>query len=273
MFSSSFQRSLPPRATHHNSSVPISVTRLSSVTGMLTLSFARHRQRHFQRAQLFEVVAPVVDQRARRVALPHERAEETELGRLADDEAELTTGDRRAAALFHPERDDAQGLERCGQPGDGRHRALDADVVAAGRAAANADAPTAPREPVVGSALGDGVIQIGRVQHVSLVERLEAFGGQPAAQDVDDPRAERRGLHHAAVEEHVRRAGQPARAAADGAQTRCRRTPGRAGTARGDASRRDRRHRAGRSPAGRRAADAPASRRSATAGKNPSSRV
>ena len=215
MFSSSFQRSLPPRATHHNSSVPISVTRLSSVTGNAHVVLARNRQRHFQRAQLLEVVAPVLDQRAGRVALPHQGAQEPELGRLADDQPELAAGDRRAGAFLHAERHDAQRLQWCGQPGDRRHRALDPDVVAACRAAADADAPSAPRQPVVGGALRDGMIQVGRVEHVAIVERLESFVGQPAAQDVDDPRAQRLRLHHAAVEQHVRRAGQAARAAAD----------------------------------------------------------
>ena len=82
-------------------------------------------------------------------------------------------------------------FERRGQPGDRRHRALDADVVAARRAAADADAAPAARQAVVGGAPRDGVVEIGRVEHVAIVERLEAFAGQPAVQDVDDPRAQR----------------------------------------------------------------------------------
>src|SRR3712207_2134926 len=46
-------------------------------------------ERDFERAQLFEVVAPVFDQLAERVLLADVGAEESELGRLADDEAEL----------------------------------------------------------------------------------------------------------------------------------------------------------------------------------------
>ena len=59
---------MPSRATHQSSSVPISVTRLSSVTGTVTSLRPVIRQRDLERAQLLEIVAPVLDHRARRIA-------------------------------------------------------------------------------------------------------------------------------------------------------------------------------------------------------------
>jgi len=59
------------------------------------------------------------------------------------------------------------------------------------------------------------VIEIGRVEHVRGVERRVPFLPQPEIQRLDDARAQRCCLHHAAVEEDVRRAGDPARTATD----------------------------------------------------------
>src|SRR5438128_2515811 len=50
---------------------------------------ARSFQGGREGTQLVDLALPVVDQRAHRVAAPDGRAEETELGRLADDQAEL----------------------------------------------------------------------------------------------------------------------------------------------------------------------------------------
>ena len=74
-----------------------------------------------------------------------------------------------------PNGHDAQRLERRGHAGDGGHGALDADVVSARRAAADADAAAAARQAVVRGALRDRVIEVGRVEHVALVERVEPF--------------------------------------------------------------------------------------------------
>src|SRR5262245_29981007 len=101
---------------------------------------ALFRERDLERVQLLDVVAPVLDERAGRIRLADRRRQEPELGGFADRQAELAAGNRRARALFHPERDDAERLERRRQAGHRRQRALDADVVAARRAAANADA-------------------------------------------------------------------------------------------------------------------------------------
>jgi hypothetical protein len=91
-------------------------------------------------------------------------------------------------ALLHPERHDTERLERRRHPGNGRHRALDADVSSCARAAANANAAAAPRHPVVGGAAGDGVIEVRGVR------TAPSSGPNPsssshAVQDVDDTRA------------------------------------------------------------------------------------
>ena len=83
-------------------------------------------------------------------------------------------GSDGARALLHAERHHAQRLQRRRQPGHRRHRGLDADVVAARRAAADADAASAPRQAVIGGALRDRVIEIGRVEHVAVVERARS---------------------------------------------------------------------------------------------------
>ena len=223
----------PARATHHNSSVPISVTRLSSVTGTLTLSLPATG------SVTSSGLSSSRSSPQSSMSVPGASLFLTSELRKRNSAGSPTTrpNSRPAIAalrpLFHAERDDAQRLERRGQPGDRRHRALDPDVVAAGRAAADANAPPAPRQAVVGGAARDGVVEVGRVEHVAIVERLEAFAGQPAAQHLDDPRAQRRRLHHAAVEEHMRRTRQAARAAADRRRRELPPAPGCAGTARG----------------------------------------
>src|SRR5215207_7279999 len=177
---------------------------------------AVHLQRDFERAQLFDLVAPVLDDGTYLVGLAHRRAEEAELGGLADDEAELAPRDRGLRPLLHAEGHDAQSLERGGQPRHGRHGALDADVIGAGRAAADADAAPALGPAVVGRAARDGVVEVGRFEHAAHAQGLEAFGLEPRVEHRDDALAQHAGLHHAAVEEDVCRAGEAARAAADG---------------------------------------------------------
>ncbi len=75
--------------------VPTSVTRLSSVTGTTSSSLPVDLQRDVERPELLEVVAPVLDQRAGAIALADRRAQEPELRRLADHQAELTIGNRQ----------------------------------------------------------------------------------------------------------------------------------------------------------------------------------
>src|SRR5262245_18393328 len=86
-------------------------------------------QRHLERTELFEIVAPVFDDRRRRIAFANRRRDEPELRRLADRESEFSSRDRRARALFHPERHDAERLEWRRESRHGRQRAFDADVV------------------------------------------------------------------------------------------------------------------------------------------------
>ena len=69
--------------------------------------------------------------------------EKPELRRLADRQSELASRDRRARALLHPERHDAERLQRCRESRDCRQRALDADVVTARGAAPDANAASA----------------------------------------------------------------------------------------------------------------------------------
>jgi hypothetical protein len=101
------------------------------------------------------------------------------------------------------------------KPGTAGHRALDPDVVRPRDAGADPDAAAAARPAVAGRSARDGEIEVGRVQHVRAGEPFEAFLLEPGAQHPDDPIAQCGRLHHAAVEEDVRRTGHPAGAAAD----------------------------------------------------------
>ena len=83
-------------------------------------------------------------------------------------------------------------------PGHRGHGALDADVVRARRAAADADAAAAPREAVVRGAARDGEIEIGAREHA---RRRRAVSPSQPSSTLDDALAEQRALHHAAVEE------------------------------------------------------------------------
>src|ERR1044072_8784460 len=56
-------------------------------------------ERDFERAQLLDLVAPVLDEASNLVGLAHRRAEEAELGGLADDEPELAIRDRSLRPL------------------------------------------------------------------------------------------------------------------------------------------------------------------------------
>src|SRR6185436_13363919 len=145
-----------------------------------TFGLALFLERHLERAQRLDVPAPVLDQRARRILLADGRREEAELGRLADRQPELASRDVGAGPFLHAERDDAERLERRREAGHRRERALDADVVAARRAAADAHALAAGADAaVVGGAARDGVIEIARLEHARAIERREAFPGQP----------------------------------------------------------------------------------------------
>src|SRR5581483_598158 len=129
-------------------------------------------QRHLERPELLELVAPVLDQRAGCIALADRGAQEPELGRPSDREAEFAAGDRCARPFFHSEGDDAEGFQGGGEAGHGRQRALDADVVAARRAALDPPAAAGRARPAVrGGAAGDRVIEIRGVEDVRRVER------------------------------------------------------------------------------------------------------
>ena len=95
---SSFQRR-PSRATHQSCSIPVSVITVSNDTGTTSARRAVGRELHFDRRKLFEFVAEIFDQSARRIVLARSGAEEAELGRLVDDQAELAVGDAHFECL------------------------------------------------------------------------------------------------------------------------------------------------------------------------------
>ena len=149
MFSSSFQRWLRSRATHHSSIVPTSVILLSRVTGTVapswpsTCSVTSRELSSSRSSPQSSINEPD------RIVLADCGAEEPELGGFADRQREFERRDRRGGSFLHPERDDAEGLDGRRDPRHGRHGALDADVVGACGAAANPDAPASAREAVV----------------------------------------------------------------------------------------------------------------------------
>ena len=61
-------------------------------------------QRDLERSQLFQIVAPVLNERAWPIVLTGRRAEKAEFRGLTDHESEFTTSNRRARPFFHPER-------------------------------------------------------------------------------------------------------------------------------------------------------------------------
>ena len=137
-----------------------------------------------------------------RVLPAHGGAEEAEADRLADDDAELVRRELRLRPLLHSERREAHRGDRRLDAGDGRHGALDADVVGARRPAADAEPLAAAREAVRRSAARDGEIEVGPFEHA---DTRRPVGRQPRVERGDEPIAERRPLHHAAVEEERRR--------------------------------------------------------------------
>ena len=147
---SSFQRRLSSRLTHQSSRIPISVTRLSSLTGTAiperpgpAPAHRRPGPRAWPPPAPAPRARPSPSSRPPRPADPICRlveARNRKSGRLADDERRTPIRGRGLAPLFHAERDDAQGLERGRHPGHGGHRRLDPDVVGARGAAADPDA-------------------------------------------------------------------------------------------------------------------------------------
>ena len=108
--------------------------------------------------------------------------EEAELGRLADDQAELLRRQLDLGAFLHAERHDAQRLDRRAHAGHRGHRGLDADVVGAGGAAADAHAAAAPRQAVVRRAARDGVFEVAAARARA---RRPRAGAEPAVEHVD----------------------------------------------------------------------------------------
>ena len=146
--SSSFQRPSPSRSASHSSSVPTSVTRLSRPTGTIDAVVARALERHLHGASSSISSSHSSTRSPTAILFAHRGAEKAELRRLADDQAELARRESRPRCL--PPCRTARRTAPCtgaSQAGHRRHRALDADVVGARRAAADADAAPAPRQP------------------------------------------------------------------------------------------------------------------------------
>ena len=167
----------PSRASHQSSSVPISVTRLSSVTGTTAIvcrggrlgsasSVTSSGPSSSRSSPQSSISVPggsplrIVELRNRNSAgsptdSPNSRPA---IGALVP--SSMPNGTTHSA------------FSGAGKPGHRRQRALDADVVAARGAAADADAASAgARLPVVRRAARDRVIEIRRVEHVRRVER------------------------------------------------------------------------------------------------------
>ena len=207
---SSFQRR-PSRATHHSCSMPVSVITVSNETG--TVPVASAEVSFTSMGESSSSSSPkVFDQRAWRIVLAHGGGEEAELGRLADDQAELAIWNRHRRSFFHAERGDGEGLERRGHTGHGGHGALDADIVRARYAAANAHAFAVARQAVISRAARD------RMHEIFTGERLdgvETFLGQPAVENANEAVAHEARMQDAAIEQNMRGRGQAGWAAAD----------------------------------------------------------
>src|SRR5205085_652748 len=115
-----------------------------------------------------------------------------------DDGADLELGQVDGAALLHSEGREADGADRRSKSGNSRRGRLDADVVGAGRSAADADAAAAAGKSRVRGAEGDGEIERGRTEDPDL---CTAFRAHPAADEGSHPLLERRVLEDAAVEQ------------------------------------------------------------------------
>ena len=121
---SSFQRCLPSRLMHHSSSVPTSVTLLCRCTGTVRPSLPGASS--VVASGLSSSIWPshsstmVPTASLRRT----DGAEEAELGRLADDQAELLAGHVGLGPFLHAEGHDAQRLDRRRTAGHGGQRRL-----------------------------------------------------------------------------------------------------------------------------------------------------
>ena len=93
------------------------------------------------------------------------RAEEAEADRLADDDAELVRRQLGGVPSSMPNGATQSAVIGGSSPGTAGHRALDADVVRAAGAAADADAAPATREAVRGGAARDREIEVGPLEH------------------------------------------------------------------------------------------------------------
>ena len=170
--------------------------------------FFRLREIRFERIGFFQLgFRPLGDQIAGLVVLANGRREEAEGGGLADDQADRLARDIGFGSFFHAEGHDAEGAERTGSAGDGEAGGFDADVIAAGRAAADANAAAVFGDAVVGSAAGDGVVEVV-ISFEHFWRGRALCGGEPGADHFRQSVAERGGFEDAAVEEEMGSAGR-----------------------------------------------------------------
>ena len=158
---SSFQRR-PSAATHQSSSMPVSVTLLSSVTGTTSslVSSLCARQQHFDGSEFFKFVASIVEQVPGASSL---RASEEKKRNSAG--SPTTRANRRCgSSTFEPSSSPngttVKRLHGRRHAGNRGQRTFDANVVGARNAAANANSFAAAREPVICCSLRDRVHQI-----------------------------------------------------------------------------------------------------------------
>ncbi len=207
---SSFQRR-PSRATHQSCSMPVSVTTVSNDTGTTSADASPASKAHFHGRKLFQLVAEIFDQVAGLVVLAHGGGEEAELGRLADHQAEFAAGNALLRAFLHAERHHRQRLERSRESRERtawrfrcRHNTCAArrrGCARRGRAAPGRNTPR--RAPPRASGLRrSAAVTAGMPSSASQESSVARMRSRT-----------RRGIQHAAVEKHVRGAGQAAGAA------------------------------------------------------------
>ena len=135
------------------------------------------RQGRLDGGQLVELVH-LFDDRSRNVVASSAGSEESERRRLPDDGADLELGQVDGAALLHSEGREADGADRRSKSGNSRRGRLDADVVGAGRSAADADAAAAAGKSRVRGAEGDCEITLAyQQQDFSFEDAKLTFAG------------------------------------------------------------------------------------------------
>src|SRR5919199_5589509 len=88
------------------------------------------RQTCFERGYLLDIATPVFHFFTHAILFAGRRGQEVKDGLIAHHQTELFFTDVGFRPFFHPERHDTQCIHRGRNAGNGRHGALDADVIA-----------------------------------------------------------------------------------------------------------------------------------------------